>query len=309
MIRGLIGAVVGLAVMVVAGYAAAVVYINNDGRRLAELYFKPWGGRGKVSFGAVEKSLFDDKLTISDVTVRTPEGRRYKIARIVVRDYDWLNLRHPRYADVTIHKAETTPDGLGPVYGPTVKAAGLDRLIASAHYRYRYEDETKRFTIETVRVDFEGLGVLTMSARFSMARYPDFRQLRKPSQLLQFGGSIKLIGARAAFRNRALVQRIVQSYATANNVGPDEAKEAILKDLERERRRTKDPVKKEALGAVAAFVKKPGVIEAVAAPASEISLMRASWLLAFNQKGFKSMLGLSIRAKPPSAEADAAPKR
>jgi hypothetical protein len=309
MIRGLIGAVVGLAVMVVAGYAAAVVYINNDGRRLAELYFKPWGGRGKVTFGAVEKSLFDDKLTISDVAVRAPDGRTYKIARIVVRDYDWLNLRHPRYADVVVQKAETTPAGLGPVYGPPVKAAGLDRLIASAHYRYRYEDETKQFIIETVRVDFQGLGVLTMSARFQMNRYPDFGKFSDPTQLLQFSSSTKLIGARASFRNQALVQRIVQSYAAANGIAPDQAKERILKDLGRERRHTKDAIKKEALGAAMAFVEKPGVIEAVAAPASEISLMRASWLLAFNQKGFKSMLGLSIRAKPPSAEADAAPKR
>lgn len=299
MIRGLIGAVVGLAVMVVAGYAAAVVYINNDGRRLAELYFKPWGGRGKVTFGAVDKSLLSDTLTITDITVRAPDGRRYKIKRIVVRDYDWLNLRRPRYADVVIEKAETTPSGLGPAWAPTVKAAGLDKLIASAHYRYRYNDETKRFIIETVKVEIDGVGVLTMSARFSLDQYPDFRRLRDPGQLLQLGASAKLIGARASFRNTALVRHVIQAYAAARGLSPEDARKQLLEDLDRDRRRAKDPIQREALTATIAFIEKPGRIEAVAAPAAPVSVASATALFALSPRELKRTLGLKIEAKPP----------
>ncbi len=52
------------------------------------------------------------------------------------------------------------------------------------------------------------------------------------------------------------------------------------------------------------------MIEAVAAPSAAVSLMQASWLFAFNQKSFKSMLGFSIRANPAAAaQPTPAPKR
>ncbi len=306
MIRGLIGAVVGLAVMVAAGYAAAVVYINNDGRRLAEIYFKPWGGRGKVTFGSVDKSMFEDTLTIGDITVRAPDGRSYKIKRIVVRDYDWLNLRRPRYADVTIDKAETTPEGLGPAYAPTVKAAGLDRLVASAHYRYRYNDATKRFVIETVRVEIDKVGVLTLSARFELDQYPDFERLRDPAQLMQLGGSFKLIGARASFRDRDLARHIVQAYAANRGVSADEARSELVEMIERDGRRKKDPIQREAFAAAASFIKMPGRIEAVVAPAAPVSVTSAAALLYMNPGELKRTLGLKIEAKPPESAAPGA---
>lgn len=306
MIRGLIGAVVGLAVLLAAGYAAAVVYINNDGRRLAELYFKPWGGRGKVAFGSVDRSMFEDTLTISDITIRAPDGRNYKIKRIVVRDYDWLNLRRPRYADVTVEGAETTPEGLGPAYAPTVKAAGLDKLVASAHYRYRYNDETKRFVIETVKVEIDKIGVLTLSAQFSLDQYPDFQRLRDPSQLLVLGGSFKLIGARASFRNQELVQHIVQAYAASRGVDAEKARQELVESLDGDRRRSKDPIQKEALAAAIGFIKQPGSIELIIAPAAPVSLAAATFLYAQNAGELKRTLGLKIEARPPASAAPGA---
>jgi hypothetical protein len=305
MIRGLIGAVVGLAVMVAAGYAAAVVYINNDGQRLAESYFQPWGPRGKVTFGSVTKSMFDDRLTISDITVQAPDGRRYKIKRIIVRDYDWLHLRRPRHADVTVQGAETTPAGLGPVWGPPVKAAGLDRLVATAHYRYHWDGDTKRFVIDTVRIDFSGLGVLTLSAVVELAQFPDFRQLRRSGQLLELGTNAKLRRASARFRNQALVRYIVQGYAAAHGLDPAEARKRLIESLEHDRRRARDPIKRDALRAAIAFIEKPGVIEAAAAPAVPVSLMQAGALFALSPREFKRTLGLKIEARPPAAAAPA----
>jgi len=254
--------------------------------------------------------MFEDTLTISDVTVLAPDGRRYRIKRIVVRDYDWLNLRRPRYADVTVEKAETTPDGLGPQYAPAIKAAGLDKLIASAHYRYRYSDETKRFVIETVRVEVDKVGVLTMSAQFKLDQYPDFQKLRDSGQLLQIGFSAQLIGARASFRNNQLVQHIVQAYAASRGIDTEKAREALVESLDRDRRRSKDALQKEGLAAAIAFIKQPGTIEMVIAPAAPVSLVAATFIYRQSPRELMRTRGLKIEAKPPAgAKPGAEPAR
>jgi hypothetical protein len=296
MIRGLIGSVISLIILVGAGYSAAVVYINTDGRRLAATYLQPWGQRGKITYGSVYKSFFKDELTIQGVTLVTPIGRTLRIRQIAIRDYDWLHPSRPRFADVAITGVEITAKGIGPPVSTALKNAGLDKLLAHARYRYRFDPDAARLTLESVRIDVENLGELRFEARLANVTSLEFGRGQAARKFLEG----RLIDAAVTFKNQNLVQRIIKGYATARNLKEGEAREALLEEFRKQQKLQSNALTRDLFTALIKFFEDPGRIEVRAIPRRPMAMTSIAALYLLSPAELKRMLRLEIKAHPAS---------
>jgi len=297
MLKGLIGGLCGLGVMAGAGWAAAVDYINTDGGRLAERYLQPLGGRGKVTYGAVEKSLFFQDLVIRDIKMRTADGQRVTIAKVLVRRYDWLSARNPTYADVTVTSLVADAAALGPQVEAQAAKAGLKTIDATIRYAFQYDAEARQLRVETVRIAIKGIGTLTLEAAFAGMPKPDLSRAGMQKAIL----TAKIARARAIFTDGNLASRIVKVQAAAAGLSDDKAKAALLRGLDELRKEARNSLLKEMYGAFRSYIAKPGTITVAVQPARPVRLTTLAPVFFVSPREVKRMLKLEIKtsgAKP-----------
>ena len=290
MLKGLIGGLCGLVVMAGASWTAAVSYINADGSRLAERYLQPFGGKGRVQYGAVEKSLFSRDLTIRNLRIRTPDGQTVRIANILVSRYDWLSAKNPAYADVTVTSLVADAAAFGPRVQQEAAKAGLKQIDATIRYAFSFDDEAQQLRIETVRITVKGVGTLTLEAAFAGVPRLDLSE----SGLRQVLLTAKIAKATATFADGDLAKRIVQAQAAAAGLPPEKARAALLTGLSELEKEARNSLLKEIYGAFRAYIAKPGRITVAVSPARPVRLATLAPVFFVSPREVKRMLNLKI---------------
>lgn len=296
MIKGLIGGICGLIVMAGAGWAAAVTYINTDGGRLAEKYLQPFGGKGKVQYGSVEKAMFSGDVIIRNIRIQMPDGRKVRIARVLVRRYDWLGAKKPAFADVAMDSVVADAAVFGPMVEAQAAKAGLKNVNASIRYAYDYDADTRQLRVETIRISLKDLGDLTLSATFAGMPRPEFTQ----SGLIRTLAQSKIARATAVFSDKSLAKRLVQTYGAANGIEAGAAKQALLKDLAAQQRTARNSLLKEMYAAARSYIEKPGRIMVDIKPARPVRLTTLAPVFLVSPREVKRMLALKIRTSSAS---------
>jgi len=290
MLKGLTGGLCGLGVMAGACWIAAVIYINADGSRLAERYLQPLDGRGEVTYGAVEKSLFSQALVIRDIKIRTASGRRLTIAKGLVRQYDWLSARNPTFADVTITGLMASTAALGPQVEARAARVGLQRIDANIRYAFEYDAAARRLRIETMRIEIKEIGTLTLEAAFAGMPKPDLSRAGVNKAIL----TAKIARAHAVFTDRNLASRIVEVKAAASGLSNDKAKAALLRDLGARQKAARNGLLKEIYDAFRLYIAKPGKIAIAIQPDRPVQLTGLAPVLFFSPGKIKEILNLRI---------------
>ncbi len=290
MFKRLIGGFCGLCVMAGACWVAAVIYVNADGRRLAERYLQPLSGRGEVTYGAVEKSLFSQDMVIRDIKMRTADGRRLTIAEVLVRRYDWLSARNPAFADVTVTSLMASAAALGPEVEAQAARAGLERIDADIRYAFEYDAEARWLRIETLRIAIKEIGTLTLEAAFAGMPKPDLSRTGLNKAML----TAKIARARAVFTDRDLASRIVDAKAAASGLSNDKAKAALIRDLGARRKTARNTLLKQIYGAVGSYIARPGKITIAIQPDRPVPLAGLVPAFLFSRGEIGRMLNLRI---------------
>ncbi|MCY4238431.1 MAG: hypothetical protein OXC54_00925 [Rhodospirillaceae bacterium] len=290
MFKGLIGGLCGLCVMAGACWIAAVIYVNADGSRLAERYLQPLSGRGEVTYGAVEKSLFSQDLVIRDIKIRTADGRRVTIAEVLVRQYDWLSARNPTFADVTVTGLAANAATLGPQVEAQAARAGLKRIDADIHYAFEYDAEARWLRIETMRIAIKEIGTLTLEAAFAGFPKPDLSRAGLNKAVL----TAKIARAQAVFTDKNLASRIVDVKAAAAGLSNDKAKAAFIRDLDKRQKAARNSLLKEMYGVFRLYIAKPGKITIAIQPDRPVRLASLVPAFFFSPGQIKRILNLRI---------------
>lgn len=296
MIKGLIGGIVGLLVMIAASWAAAVTYINTDGGRLAEKYLQPFGGKGKVRYGSVHKAMFSGDLVINDIRMQLPDGQNVRIGRVMVRRYDWLGGKRPSFADVTMESVIADTRTLGPMVQAQAAKAGIKTLDADIRYAFRYNAETQKLRIETVRISLKDIGELTLRAAFAGTPKPDFSRNGLVQALLRS----RIVSARLVFSDRKLAERIVQTYGAASGKDAAAAKGALIKEITELRANARNGMLKDMYGAALSYISKPGKITVQVQPARPVRIATLAPVFMLSPSEVKRMLALKISTSGPS---------
>ncbi|MCW5770451.1 MAG: hypothetical protein KIT16_02355 [Rhodospirillaceae bacterium] len=308
-----VGAVV-VAVLAGGGYVAADRVANAKLQERAKIFARDMRKvTREFHYGSVEADLLARSIVMKNVEFVTKEGDRIKADSVEVKDFDWRNGGSPRYADIVIRRADVPssalaslarPSGmLGSVVrvstGPVNEAkrlldrAGYKRTTSDFRISYRYDEETREFEIRDVKLEIADLGEITFGLK--LGGVPSLK-VKKPAQLLSYGTQMTLIEATVAFRDRALVSRLLKAYAVEHNISEAEALQRVLADLKAQQAKTRDAIGREALGALVRFIERPGEIRFAAEPGRPVPLLTLA-MGAFGAGMIKDTFGVKITAK------------
>jgi hypothetical protein len=308
-----IGAAI-VAVLAGGGYVVADHVANAKLNERAKVFARDMRKvTREFRYGSVEADLLSRSIVMKNVEFVTKTGDRITAAKVEVKDFDWQHGGQPRYADIVVTRAEVPSSAitslarasgpLGSVIGVSTGPAGdAKRLLDRAGYKrttsdlkisYRYDDETKQFEIRDVTLAIADLGDVTFDLK--LGNVPNAR-VQRPEQLLSYGTQVTLIGASLAFHDRALVSRLLKAYAVEHNLSEAEALQHVLADIRRQRERSRDPVERQALDALARFVARPGEIRLALTPDHPVPLLMVA-MRAFGAGALQSTFGLKITAR------------
>ncbi|MGH7003665.1 MAG: hypothetical protein ACREIP_06935, partial [Alphaproteobacteria bacterium] len=238
--RLMVGAVV-LAALAGGGYLAADYYANAKVEERAQIFARDMRKYTReFRYGSVKADLFGQAIVMKNVEFVTMAGDRIKAESVAIKDFDWLNGSSPRYADLEIKRADVPSSALGELArasnawgsiigvstGPVGDAqrlldrAGYRRTVSDFYVRYRYDEDARTFEIRDVELEIADLGKVTFNLKLGNVPNPN---VKDSVQLLSFGTQATLVGASLAFRDRALVSRLLRAYATERGISEAEA--------------------------------------------------------------------------------------
>lgn len=308
-----IGAVVA-AVLAGGGYVVADRVANAKLEQQAQIFARDMRKvTREFRYGSVEADLLAHSIVMKKVEIVTMTGDRIRADSVEVKDFDWRNGGAPRYADIVVRRAEIPSSALtslaratgslgsavGVSTGPVADAkrlldrAGYGRTTSDVRIGYRYDEEARAFEIRDVKLEIADLGEITFGLK--LGNVPAAR-VKRADQLLSFGTQLTLVEASLAFRDRTLVSRLLKAYAVQNGLSEAEALTRVLADLRAQQGRSRDVIEREALGALARFVERPGELRFAAEPGRPVPLLSLA-IGAFGGGALKDTFGVKITAR------------
>ena len=300
-IRGIIGGLIGMAIMAGAIALAVVVFANSivvrevDGlmARLRD------AGATRATYQSAEADLLSRSVSVTGIDVQSRDKDVFRIARIDVEKFDFFNARRPRYADVRVSGGAIIA-GDGSPLSALLRQVGLTRLTGKMELGFTAEHDKRLFTLTRFRIDTPELGVLSVTGRFgnwSRAVLVALQRAAAGSGLSAFRRSrLVIYEAKLAYRDRGLVNRYLRFLAARQDTKLSKLKAGIRRDLRKLRRGLKgrkfEPVR-EMIDVLAAFIRKPGRLTVTAEPGSGARLAK---LVTMDLATVKSQLQLSIKA-------------
>jgi hypothetical protein len=300
-VRGLLGGLIGMAIMAGAIALAVVVFANSvvvqqvDGlmARLRD------AGATRATYKTAEADLMSRSISVTGIDVQSRDKDVFRIERIDVDRFDFFNPRHPRYADIRLSGGAIIA-GDGSPLSALLRQVGLTRLTGKIRLSFTAEHDKRLFSLKGFTIDTPELGVLSISGRFgnwSRAVLVALQRAAAGSGPDAFRRSrLVIYEARVDYRDRGLVNRYLRFLAARRDTKLSKLKAGIRRDLRKIRRELKGPKLapvREMIDVLAAFIRKPGGLTITAEPGSGVQLDK---LVAMDLTSLKSRLQLSIKA-------------
>jgi hypothetical protein len=310
--------IVGIAALLAVGgggYFAADHFANAKVKERAEIFARDMRKVTKeFRYGGVRADILSQSIVMTKVEFVTMNGDRIRAESVAVKDFDWRNGGTPRYADIEIKRADVPSTALanlarasgslgsiiGVSTGPATEAqrlldrAGYKRTTSDFFVRYRFDEATGEFELRDVQLAVSDLGVVLLNLK--LGNVPQ-RRIKDGAALLSAGTQTTLVHASISFKDRSLVSRLLKAYATDRNISEAEALSRVLRDLKAERDRARDPVEREALGALLRFIEHPSEIRLAAEPMRPVPLLALGMGMLGGRGLVKETIGLKISAR------------
>jgi hypothetical protein len=301
-VRGIIGGLVGMAVMAAAIAAAVVVFANGLVVEQVDSLMTRLRNSGaiKATYATAEADLLSQSITITGIDIQGRDKDIFRVSRIDVDRFDFFNARQPKYADVRLTGGAIIA-GDGSPLSALFRQVGLTRLTGTLRLGFTAEHDKRLFTLTRLRIATPELGELSLSGRFGNWS----RQVLTSLQRAIAGGGpdafrrsrLVIYEAKVDYRDRGLVNRYLKFLADRQDTSLSKYKAGIRRDLRKIKKVLKGrklaPVRK-MIDILANFIRKPRVLQITAEPGSPA---RLSELVKLDLAALRTRLQLSIKAK------------
>lgn len=281
------------------------VQANSELQKRAELLLKGISdGGGKVTWASVEAGATPDGVVIKQIEITSPDNKKMTIEEIAVKTMDWANAKEPRHADIAVKNLTISADAMEKETADNIKELGLTQIVLNGELAFKFDDGEKSFDVAKVFIDVADLGELKLRLKLTGITTADIKAATgdkdkpaAPDAGMNILSRLNLTGASIGFKDKGLMDRAFKAEAKKKNISESAAKNKLIEELTEERAKAEDEVTKELIDAFVKFVRTPGEIEFIAAPAAPANVMMAFMTVMGNRATFKQMLGLSVAVK------------
>jgi MFS family permease len=263
-------------------------------------------------------------VALRDMAVTTPQQQTIRLGSIELRALEAANLLDGNPANLlafefAIRDFAAPLLGRDPVFERDLRDLGYNAIKLNSEIVYRYEPEGKNYNLAKFEIDFAEMGTLALAVKIGGLSPEEIRtalQPPKPSPtappqrdlspgsrygLAAMGvfARLNLVSADFSYRDKSLLGRLFKREAERNQ--SDEASvrtrwRALLLGYRQEQT---DPLAKDAIDALLAFLDDPGELIIEIRPPGPINLVALGTLAAANPSSLRGLLGLKITAKKP----------
>jgi hypothetical protein len=292
--------------------ARIVLVQAGEAQKRAELLQREWSSGGAtVKFGAVEPGATPEGLLIKNVEITTKDNKTVRIAAVEVRGFDWVNVKEPKYLDLTVRQAVIGADLMDAEGQQNLKELGYAALTITADIAYKFDEASKAVEVSKFNLDVADAGELRFALRLSGVSPADIKGATSDPQpgtgnkpganneaaLMGMLARINIASFSLSFKDKSLVQRAIKSEAAKKKMSEQDARAAIIAELQKEKTEAQDDVTKEFLETAAKFIANPGEITLAANPPAPVNVMGAFMMVMSNPAQLKQMLGLALTVK------------
>jgi hypothetical protein len=261
-------------------------------------------------------------IVFSDLVATPPGQGTVKIGAIEFRALELLkpaeqnpgNLRVLEFAIKGIEAPLT--NAKDEAFARDMQELGYTTLKMSAELVYRYEDATKTFNLAKLEFDVADMGTTVLAFKLSGLSPEDIKKAMEPPQppgqttppkpggnnsvaAMGLLARLNLVSADLAYRDKSILGRVIKREAKRKQT--DEASiraqyRALLIGLRDEQA---DPLAKEAIDALIAFLDNPGELVIEVRPPTPLNVLAVGAMAASNPAQLRTILGIKITAKKP----------
>lgn len=285
----------------------------------------PEGGRiGAIELDslAVEmpKRVAVKGFAIRDLVAETLDQGTVRLAAIELRAFESLNVLDRNPADLRVFDFEMT--GLeAPINGKKdpdfereMQALGYTAIKMNAALQYRYDLAEKSFNLGKLEIDVAEMGALTLAIKIAGLSPEEIKQAMQPpppqpgqppnsgreaAGAMALLARLNLISADIAYIEKSIIGRVIKREAQKKQTDEASIRAQYRAMLTALRDEQTDPLAKEALDAVIAFIENPGQLVIEIRPPAPINLIAVGSMAMASPAQLRSLLGIKITAKKP----------
>jgi hypothetical protein len=257
------------------------------------------------------------------------ESRRQgtiRMASLEVGDLEYVNVLDRNPADLRsftmslkgLELPITVRDG-----DPTDKSSfAIERVLRDLGYSsvklnfdmaYRYDAASKSYELSRLTLDVADMAALTLAAKVGGLTPEEIKQALEPPRAapgeaprprvrrrvaaLGVLARLNLLSADLVWRDQSILNRLIKREAQQTKTDEASVRKQYRATLETMRNEQSDPLAKESVSALIAFLDKPGRIVAEIRPPAPVNLVAAFSVAAANPALLRGMLGIKIYAK------------
>ena len=263
-------------------------------------------------------------IVFSDLVASPPGQGTVKIGAIEFRALELLkpaeqNPGNLRVLEFAIKGIEAPlVNAKDEAFARDMQELGYTTLKMSAELVYRYEEATKTFNLAKLEFDAADMGTMALAFKLSGLSPEDIKKAMEPpppqppgeSTVPKPGGRdsvaamgllarLNLVSADLAYRDKSILGRVIKREAQRKQT--DEASiraqyRALLIGLRDEQA---DPLAKEAIDALIAFLDNPGELLIEVRPPTPLNILAVGAMAASNPAQLRTLLGIKITARKP----------
>jgi hypothetical protein len=217
---------------------------------------------------------------IKEVTVSLKNpAETIRIDEVLVHDGD---LRHdvPDRLDVEIRgvRLRSSQPRLEK-WRPYLEKARYEQVAFNLRCTYRYHRSRHVLEIETLEIEADDAGRLTFNARFNNINLPRLlKHLTDKAYLITALPAVSVTQAELSYADDTLARRLLAAWAQGTGQTPREVGQELNRILDRELGQDSQPISREALAGLKAFISDPETLRITAAPPTPVSFFRFLWV-------------------------------
>ncbi|MCW5770789.1 MAG: fused MFS/spermidine synthase [Rhodospirillaceae bacterium] len=315
--------------MKVATVAAALARFDGAGSGALEKFavrgITVTGGPEGGSLGSIDvESLVVDMpkriavkgLAIRDVVADTREQGKVRMAAIELREFEALNMMDRNPAELkafnfALKGLEAPLNGSkDPEFERNMRELGYTAVKMNAELVYRYDLADKSFNLAKLEIDVAEMGAVSLGFKIAGLSPDDIRQAMNPPPGTPPGNAqaagamallarLNLISADIVYTDKSIIGRVLKREAERNKTDEASIRAQYRALLVGFRDQQTDPLAKEAIDAVIAFLENPGQLVIEVRPPSPMNLIAVGSMAMASPAQLRALLGIKVTAKKP----------
>lgn len=247
--------VLGTVIALIVGFKFYDIFMDKKAQKEVERFLsKTLRKTGDVQYTSVDYNPFTQEITVEGIYYKAKSGESYRIGKVVIREFSETS------ADFSLYNIEPL-DSNEKFF---LEKYGYENQKFNIEASYSISPEQNTFLLRKLSLDYPNAFSITISVEIGNYDHKFWKYYLQKKEItdkdslevLSEMGSLKLLNARFYYKDKGLKERVLEVEAKENGLSPEEFKNQLIKELEKDRKLAKNEFDIQLYDAAIKFLKE-----------------------------------------------------